>query len=393
MTNAAGNWITLILAAGKGTRMRSDLAKVLHEIRGRTLLDHVLDLARRLPTSRTIVVVGHQAEEVETRHAGPGIEFVLQEPQLGTGHAVMAASPLLSSDDPEADLLVLYGDVPLLRETTLRELMERHRLEGNGVTVLTARVPDPTGYGRILRDAGGRFREIVEDRDLAPEMRSIDEINSGIYAFSLKPLLQALARLRADNAQGEYYLTDALTAIREAGRAVGIVCLSDPEEISGINTVDQLREAEAILARREESGTGECAVCELLRKRADLVLERRDQIVALLCPEPYNSGHLWIVPERHLVSGESLTEAEARGIFALAQEAEGWLDESYHPQGFNHGYNSGRPGEHFTFEVIPRWSGDANFMPLIAGMNILPETIEGSRRHILEARARLRGAS
>jgi len=184
---AARPWIGLVLAAGKGTRMKSDRAKVLHEIEGKSLLGHVLDTAAELGLSRTIVVVGHQAEEVRGAHAAWEVETVLQEPQLGTGHAVIVAAPLLRGTPPDADCLVLYGDVPLLRATTLGELMERHRLEGNGVTVLTAEVDDPAGYGRVFRDAAGRFERIVEDRDLRPEDRGRREINSGIYAFPTTP--------------------------------------------------------------------------------------------------------------------------------------------------------------------------------------------------------------
>ena len=145
----------------------------------------------------------------------------------------MVAAPLLETEPPDADCLVLYGDVPLLRASTLHELMERHRLEGNGVTVLTAEVEDPKGYGRILRDARGGFARITEDRDLEPEQRGIREINSGIYTFQLAPLLRALGSLRADNSQKEYYLTDALTVIRDAGLPVGVFLLGDAEEISG----------------------------------------------------------------------------------------------------------------------------------------------------------------
>lgn len=381
-------WVCLVLAAGKGTRMNSDLAKVLHEIDGRSLLGHVLHTAAVLPLARTIVVVGHQAEEVKRRHADGGVEFVLQQPQLGTGHAVMVAAPLLKTDPPDADCLVLYGDVPLLRASTLHELMERHRLDRNGVTVLTAEVDDPKGYGRIIRDARGGFLCITEDRDLSPAQRGIREINSGIYTFRLAPLLRALGSLRADNSQKEYYLTDALTVIRDAGLPAGVFLFGDPEEISGINTPEQLADAAAVLARRRADPAEGCLACALL-SREDLVLERRDGAAIVLAPRPYNAGHLWIVPEQHLVSWESLSPAAAEHLLGLAAEAEGWLEEAYHPQAMNLGYNSGAAGEHLVVQVAPRWTGDANFMPLFAGVNILPETPGGTRRHILEARDRL----
>jgi diadenosine tetraphosphate (Ap4A) HIT family hydrolase/CTP:molybdopterin cytidylyltransferase MocA len=377
--------ICLILAAGKGTRMKSEQAKVLHEIAGRSLLAHVLQTASRLPCERTLVVVGHQAEEVIRRHRSYRIEAVVQEPQLGTGHAVMAAAPLLREEPADAALLVLYGDVPLLRESTLSELLERHLLEENTVTVLSARLADPSGYGRILRDAAGGFERIVEDRDLAPAQRGLDEVNSGIYVFQVRPLLSALAALRADNAQREYYLTDTLSTIRGEGGRIGVVLLPDPQEISGINTVEQLEEAASVLERREAGERHGCPVCSAL-EREDLRLEEREDVAALLAPHPYNSGHIWVVPRRHVVSYESLDAQERRALFALGREAEEWAEAAYAPQAINLGYNSGRPGEHLVFHVIPRWAGDSNFLPIIGGVKILPETLAGSRRRILEAR-------
>jgi diadenosine tetraphosphate (Ap4A) HIT family hydrolase/CTP:molybdopterin cytidylyltransferase MocA len=384
-------WICLVLAAGKGIRMKSESAKVLHELEGRSLLAHVLETASRLALDRTLVVVGHQAEEVIRRHSSFAVETVLQEPQLGTGHAVMVAEPLLRGEPAEAALLVLYGDVPLLRENTLRELMERHVLEENAVTVLAAEVQDPAGYGRILRDPEGRFLRIVEDRDLAPEQRKCREINSGIYVFQLGRLLGALTGLRADNAQREYYLTDTLESIRETGGRIGVFALSDPEEISGVNTPEQLAAAGAVLANRRDAPP-DCAVCAAL-SREELRVETRDGIEVLLAPHPYNSGHLWIAPRHHVVSYESLDDPERDLIFLLAREAEAWCDAAFSPHGINVGYNSGWPGDHLVLHVIPRWAGDSNFMPVIAGVKLLPETIADSRRRILEAREKLSRAS
>lgn len=386
---AERRWVCLILAAGKGTRMNSDLAKVLHEIEGRSLLGHVLGTAAQLAVRRTIVVAGHQAEEVRRRHGGDGVEFALQVPQLGTGHAVIVSAPLLETEPPDADCLVLYGDVPLLRASTLHELMERHRLDGNGVTVLTAEVDDPKGYGRIVRDADGGFLTITEDRDLTPDQRGIREINSGIYAFRLRPLLEALGSLRADNAQQEYYLTDTLAIIRDGGWPVGVFLLGDPEEISGINTPEQLAEAAVVLQRRRADADDGCEACALLA-RDDLVLERREGMAVILAPRQYNSGHLWIVPERHVVSWESLEAGSADRMLGLAAEAESWLEEAYRPQAMNLGYNSGAPGEHLVLQVVPRWAGDSNFMQIFAGVNLLPESISGARQRVLEARNRLR---
>lgn len=376
------SWSALVLAAGKGTRMKSDLAKVLHPLGERTLLASVLDTARRLPLERTIAVVGHQAEAVKQAHAAYELLYALQEPQLGTGHAVMCAREHLEGLD--GSLLVLYGDVPLLRPATLLELMERHERFENGVTVLTARLPDPSGYGRVLRDSEGRFLRIVEDRDLAPEQRSVDEINSGIYTFRIPLLLEALSQLRPNNAQGEYYLTDTLEWIRERGAPVGIMQVQDREEISGINTPEQLEHARQVLEERRAAGEGAlgCAVLDLLEARPELILQERDGIVVSLAPHPYNCGHLWITPRRRVVFAETLSSEERTRMMRFAQRAEGWLEATFHPQGFNVGLESGRTGAQVVMHVIPRWAGDANFMTLIGGVNLLPETLEETRRRL-----------
>ncbi|MCA9729660.1 MAG: NTP transferase domain-containing protein [Candidatus Eisenbacteria bacterium] len=369
-------WSALVLAAGKGTRMKSDLAKVLHPLDGRTLLSCVLDTAARLPLERVIAVVGHQAEQVKEAHRDRNLLYALQEPQLGTGHAVICARPHLEGQ--EGSLLVLYGDVPLLRPATLLELMERHELGDNGVTVLTARLPDPSGYGRVLRDADGGFRKIIEDRDLAPEQRGIDEINSGIYTFKIPLLLDALSRLRQDNAQGEYYLTDTLEMIREAGHRAGIMEVADHHEISGINTPEQLEDAARVLEMRREAGEGAwgCDVLDTLASRPSLILREREGVIVSLAPHPYNCGHLWITPRRRVVFAESLEPRERAAMMHSEREAEGWLDQAFHPQGVNVGFDSGRAGRQVVMHVIPRWAGDANFMPLVGGVNLLPETLE-----------------
>lgn len=376
-------WSALVLAAGKGTRMKSDLAKVLHRIEGRTLLQCVLDTAARLPLERTIVVIGHQADAVRAAHPDSRLSFALQEPQLGTGHAVMCARDQLEGD--EGSLLVLYGDVPLLRPATLLELMERHETQENAVTVLTARLPDPSGYGRIVRNAEQRFHAIVEDRDLSPEQRGIDEINSGIYTFRIPPLLEALSALKNDNAQREYYLTDTLGWMRVQGFSCGIMELPDPVEISGINTPEQLEEAERVQRDRRAAGEGVlgCPVLDTLARRPELVLERRNGLVVALAPAPYTAGHLWITPGRRVVLAESLPPEELIDMLELARRAEGWLEAVFHPQGFNIGYNSGWSGRQLVLHVVPRWSGDANFMPVIGETRITPETVAETKARIL----------
>jgi bifunctional UDP-N-acetylglucosamine pyrophosphorylase / glucosamine-1-phosphate N-acetyltransferase len=235
----------VVLAAGKGTRMKSARAKVLHEAAGFPLIEHVLRAADPLGPATTVVVVGHQADRVKDALGKRlGLRFALQEPQLGTGHALMQAEPHLRG--LSGTVVLLYGDVPLLRTETLRSLIDTHRARGAAGTVITARVDDPHGYGRIVR-TDGRIAAIVEEKDATPAERAIDEINSGIYAFDAAPLFGALSSLSAANAQGEYYLTDLVKAYRARGLAVETVSLEDPREIMGVNSRKELAQVTAIL--------------------------------------------------------------------------------------------------------------------------------------------------
>jgi bifunctional UDP-N-acetylglucosamine pyrophosphorylase / glucosamine-1-phosphate N-acetyltransferase len=244
----------LVLAAGQGTRMGGDLAKVLHPMSGQPLLAWVLAALDRLGVGRTLVVIGHQADRVRAAFAAADVEWVLQAEQRGTGHAVLMAGPQL--EEFEGTLLVACGDTPLLRASTLDTLLARHRESGAAVTVLSARVPDPQGYGRIVRDADGRVSGIVEERDATAEQRAIDEINSGTYAFEYKDLVRVLSRLTARNSQGEYYLTDTVRLLLEEGRMADAWCGPDHRELLGINTVAQLEEAEQIHAELASRGEG-----------------------------------------------------------------------------------------------------------------------------------------
>jgi bifunctional UDP-N-acetylglucosamine pyrophosphorylase / glucosamine-1-phosphate N-acetyltransferase len=242
----------VILAAGKGTRMKSADPKVLHRAAGFSLIEHVLRAAEALRPATTVVVVGHRSDRVKDALGKRlGLRFALQEPQLGTGHALLQAEPHLAGQS--GTVVLLSGDVPLLRPATLRALVEAHTSRGAAATVLTARVDRPQGYGRIVRD-GGRIAAIVEDKDATPAEREIDEINSGIYAFALEPLFRALRSVGAANAQGEYYLPDLVRIYRERGLAVETFSLDDPREILGVNSRRELADVSAMLktTRNEE---------------------------------------------------------------------------------------------------------------------------------------------
>ena len=240
----------IVLAAGEGTRMKSRTPKVLHEMCGRALVDHMLTAARDLGPERLIVVIGHASERVGAHLAesSPDARAVVQREQRGTGHAVRTVLEELGTI--AGTVLVTYGDVPLLRTQTLAELLERHAGDGNAVTVLTAEVPDPTGYGRIVRDSGGAVLEIVEEKDATPEQRAIKEMNSGIYAFDGLLLADAVKRVSTDNAQGEEYLTDVLSILREEGHRVGAHIAGDFVEVEGVNDRVQLASARKVLNQR-----------------------------------------------------------------------------------------------------------------------------------------------
>jgi bifunctional UDP-N-acetylglucosamine pyrophosphorylase / glucosamine-1-phosphate N-acetyltransferase len=247
----------IVLAAGEGTRMRSERPKPLHVLCGRPMLLYVLNALADIDCERTVVVVGHGAERVTKRMQEEAandlrLEFVEQVVQRGTGDAVGVGLTAYADQDPDDDemVLVLPGDTPLLRSGTLSNLVEAQRIGNAAATVLTARLADPTGYGRIVRGKDGRVRGIVEQRDATDDEVSIEEINTGIYCFRRNLLGPALRRVSPDNAQGEYYLTDVIKVLATAGHKVAAMVLDDPSEASGVNDRIQLAEAEAELRRR-----------------------------------------------------------------------------------------------------------------------------------------------
>ncbi|MFE9611988.1 bifunctional UDP-N-acetylglucosamine diphosphorylase/glucosamine-1-phosphate N-acetyltransferase GlmU [Streptomyces sp. NPDC006012] len=242
----------VVLAAGEGTRMKSATPKVLHDICGRSLVGHVLAAARELTPQELVVVVGHAREQVTAHLAelDPQARTAVQDRQNGTGHAVRMAVEELGGG-VDGTVIVVCGDTPLLTGETLQRLAAVHHGDGNAVTVLTAEVPDATGYGRIVRDGvSGAVTEIVEHKDADEVQRAIREINSGVFAFDGQLLAQALGKLRRDNSQGEEYLTDVLGILREAGHRVGACVAGDHREIAGINNRVQLAQARRILNDR-----------------------------------------------------------------------------------------------------------------------------------------------
>jgi bifunctional UDP-N-acetylglucosamine pyrophosphorylase / glucosamine-1-phosphate N-acetyltransferase len=238
------------MAAGLGTRMKSNRAKVLHQLGGLALITHVSRTAQTLNPQSIVVVVGHQADEVERlvrEDIGELAQFALQPQQRGTGDAVNAARPLLENSDSE--LVVLSGDVPLIKSDTLKKLIEHHQATNSDCSVLTVRLENPSGYGRVIRDETNNFVRIVEHKDATDEERQVKEINSGIYCFNTRKLYKALRVVKPVNEQGEYYLTDVPEILRAEGGVVTCFLHTDSREVSGINTRAELAEFENLLRR------------------------------------------------------------------------------------------------------------------------------------------------
>jgi len=238
------------MAAGLGTRMKSRRAKVLHELGGAPLIAYVVRAAQALEPRSIITILGHQAEEVERAvlaEVGELASFVIQERQRGTGDAVESARRVL--EDSDSLVLVLSGDVPMIRVETLQKLIEHHNKTGAACSILSVRLENPTGYGRIIRNESGAFRKIVEQRDATEDERQVREINSGIYCFEAKSLFGALRKIEPKNDQGEYYLTDVAEIILRSGETVTVYLINDPREVSGVNTRAELAEFENLVRR------------------------------------------------------------------------------------------------------------------------------------------------
>ncbi|MBS4959578.1 MAG: bifunctional UDP-N-acetylglucosamine diphosphorylase/glucosamine-1-phosphate N-acetyltransferase GlmU [Clostridiales bacterium] len=237
----------IILAAGEGTRMRSKTSKVLHSILNRPMIHYVLDAAKQSGAEKTCIVIGHKGEEVRKSIEQENVEFVVQQERLGTGHAVMMAKGFITED---SDILVLYGDTPLIQGDTLKKLVEFHRKNENSVSIISAKIAEPTGYGRIIRDEKGSFMKNVEHKDATEEERKICEVNTGVYCFRGKSLLSALGQLKNDNIQKEYYLPDTLQIILKGGEKVDAMLAEDVTEFFGINSRVQLAQATELMKNR-----------------------------------------------------------------------------------------------------------------------------------------------
>ncbi|MFZ5832619.1 MAG: NTP transferase domain-containing protein [Planctomycetota bacterium] len=243
----------IVLAAGKGTRMKSDLPKVLFPVCGRPMLEYVLDALNKGGVDRTILVVGYRHDLVrETLDGRDGIEYALQAEQLGTGHAVMVCRELIA--DETGPVLVVTGDAPMMQSDTIRELLEEYDRGQPACILGTVRKDNPHGLGRIVRDSAGRFAAIVEEKDASEEQRQIQEVNMSCYVFHAPDLIRSLGRLRADNAQREYYITDVPGMLAAEGREVRALCVLKPCEAMGINTVAELADVEAAM-RQMVAGT------------------------------------------------------------------------------------------------------------------------------------------
>lgn len=255
----------IILAAGKGTRMKSDLPKVAHRVAGRAMVEWVVDACVEAGCARVVLVVGYQQEAVRSIFEGFAddevrLEFAVQEEQLGTGHAVRCAEPLFAEERsrPGHDLIVLAGDGPLIRGETLVTLLDRHHTTAAAATLATSVIDDPSGYGRIVRDSAGRFAGIVEQKSATPEQLAIREVNPSYYCFDASAMFDALRRVQRDPVSGEHYITDVPSVLMRSGERVEVIEAVPPEDVLSINTPEQLDRVDRIL-RSRRAGAGRAA--------------------------------------------------------------------------------------------------------------------------------------
>lgn len=241
------NLKAVILAAGKGTRMESDLPKVIHTIDEKPMVEYVIQSVKEAGIQNICLIVGYKAEQVKAAVRSK-VTYVYQEEQLGTGHAVKCAGDFIGD---QGDVLVLCGDTPLITGKTLKSAMDFHKESNNQMTVISAIIDDPAGYGRIIRDQDGNFVKNVEHKDATEEERKSHEVNSGMYIFHASELQNALTKINNNNAQGEYYLPDALEIIKKEGGKVDAYILEDSDEMAGVNTKAQLKSAADIMAKRK----------------------------------------------------------------------------------------------------------------------------------------------
>ena len=316
----------IVLAAGEGTRMKSRIPKVLHPLCGRSMLGHVLMTARELDPRHVVVVAGHGREQVaaETTEYVPDADIVIQDRQAGTGHAIRMVTEALGV--LPGTVLVTYGDMPLLRSGTLAALAREHVTAGHAVTVLTARVDDPAGYGRIVRDEQGALAEIIEEADASPGQCAIDEINSGCYAFDGALLADAIKRVATANAQGQEYLTDVVAILRGDGHPAGTVMMADPAEVQGVNDRVQLAQARRVLNTRLLEGWMRAGVTVIDPAATwidvDVTIGRDAEIL----PGTYLEGHTAIGPGARVGPGCTLRDTtvapDATVQYAVCESAE-----------------------------------------------------------------------
>ena len=238
----SNNFITLIMAAGMGKRMKSDLPKVLHQLADKPLVKHVIDLAESVGSNRVLLIVGHKRELVKEQIGTVGVEYVTQEQQRGTADAVESCREAVGAFD--GDLLVLSGDVPLMKAETVEEALNLHRNSSSSATVFTFKPEDPKGYGRVIRNEKGELDRIVEHKDANETELSVGEVNAGIYFFRSQDLFNALREVSDDNASGEFYITDTIGVMRSENKRISPYLVKDELEVAGVNNPDQLKELE-----------------------------------------------------------------------------------------------------------------------------------------------------